>query len=62
MVLGLKYIHKSKKALTSPPELFTDRESAIQGNNVTIIIQKKLLYCEYMCSNIKITEKNNVHK
>jgi hypothetical protein len=30
MVLGLKYIHESKKALTLPPELFTDRESAIQ--------------------------------
>lgn len=36
MVLGLKYTHKSKKALTSPSELSADRESAIHGNNITI--------------------------
>jgi len=44
MVLGLKYTHKSKKALTNPPELFTDRESAIQQDNNTIIIQINIFY------------------
>ncbi len=36
MALDLKYSHKSKKALTSPPELSADRESAIQYQNNTI--------------------------
>jgi hypothetical protein len=35
-MLGLKYTHKSKKALASPPELSADRESAIQCSNYTI--------------------------
>jgi hypothetical protein len=48
-VLGLKYTHKSKKALTNPPELFTDRESAIQYSNGTIILQKILYTREKQC-------------
>lgn len=47
MVLDLKYSHKSKKALTNPPELNADREIR---NPMSILYQKNTnKYREIRC-------------
>ena len=39
MMLGLKYTHKSKKALALPQELNADRESAILERSIAYLLK-----------------------